>query len=81
MTKARNLIKDADRIFFLVFGYDKENLHLLNIPGILRLSEDIYGTAKGLTPKEIGDIKDIFPSNVRTHIEDTDCLSLLRKYL
>ena len=86
LEEARKLIREAQHIFFLGFGYAKENLELLNIPKILKKGQNIYGTALGLTPKEIQDIKSIFPDHSPpyascVHIEDLDCLMLLRQHL
>lgn len=83
-----NLINEAQNIFFLGFGYAKENLEAigLNRP-ILKKGHNIWGTALGLTDNEI--IKNI--SLIRTnnphvayekfHIENCDSLTLLRDYL
>ena len=89
----KSVIKNAKRIFFLGFGYAKENMEVLNIPRILR-TQEIYGTALGLTQKEIYTIyqsfwknpayKDVTPalaSATNIKIENLDCVSLLKKYL
>ena len=79
--EAHNLIQKAQRIFFLGFGYAKENLAILQIPNILE-SQTIYGTAFGSTSTEITKIsrrigKQFFPPI----IEPWDCLRLLREHL
>ena len=88
--EAKDLIKKAKRIFLLGFGYAPENLKLLDIPNILNKKQKIYGTGYGLYPEEIKKrIKSINPparpteisGNRNIHIEDCDCLELLRKYL
>ncbi|MHC4462875.1 MAG: hypothetical protein ACYS30_15810 [Planctomycetota bacterium] len=88
--EAKDLIKKAKRTFFLGFGYAPENLKLLDIPNILNRNQKIYGTGYGLYPEEIKKrIKSITPpvrpteisDNRNIHIEDCDCLKLLRKYL
>lgn len=86
LKEAHELLRKAQHIFFLGFGYAKENLELLNIPKALKQGQNIYGTALGLTPKEIQDKKTIFPDQSPpyaslVHIEDLDCLMLLRQYL
>jgi len=86
LEEARELISNAQHIFFLGFGYAKENLKVLNIPKILKKGQNIYGTALHLTKKEIKDIQSIFPDMPPpyasyVHIENIDCLMLLRQYL
>ncbi len=94
---ARELISLAERIFFLGFGYAKENLEALGFPGVLRPEHLIYGTARGWTLKEIADIQTFFvqglqqseskpidrPINAqaRVRIRDCDCVELLREFL
>jgi len=82
LEEARKLISEAQHIFFLGFGYAKENLKLLKIPEILNPKQNIYGTALGSTPKEIQDISSIFREIVSPHrsvnIEGKDCLEYLR---
>lgn len=85
LEEAQQLIREAQNIFFLGFGYAKENLNILNIPGILNPKQNIYGTALESTPKEIKDIRSIFSEIVRHqrshNFEGKDCLALLRQYL
>ena len=76
----RPTLHNAKRIFFLGFGYHKENMEILNIPDILNLKQEIYGTALGFTDKEIKDIKKQFPTKT-VKIENIDCVELLREYL
>jgi len=89
---AQDLVRKAKRIFFLGFGYAKENLEALNITQVIRDEQEIYGTALGFMPREIRQVQSIFLEAIRskgTHgtvrndimIEDLDCLSLLRKHL
>lgn len=83
---AISLIEKASRIFFLGFGYAKENLDLLKLPQILKRGVKVYGTAYGLTPNEILKIKNIFRPILDTqlkyiHIEEMDSLMLLRQFL
>lgn len=83
---AISLIEKARRIFFLGFGYAKENLDLLKLPQILKRGVNVYGTAYGLTTNEILKIKNIFRPILDTdlkyiHIEEMDSLMLLRQFL
>lgn len=83
--EARKLIREADRIFFLGFGYADENLKILGLPDSLDFRLKIYGTAFGNTQREISAIKMKFQKPEHNYpefiIEDRDCFSLLREYL
>jgi hypothetical protein len=91
LDKARKLIQEAQQIFFLGFGYAKENLEALGFPEVLTREHVIFGTAMDARPKEIGDLQDSFarglaasiplasPSHVQ--IGRWDCVALLREFL
>ncbi len=83
-------ISNAQRIFFLGFGYADENLKAIGIPSsAITKGINVYGTAKGLTEKEIGEIKTMLEWKYDNRgvpwtnpvIENTDCYKLLRQYL
>jgi hypothetical protein len=87
-----NKIQGAKKIYFLGFGFARENLDIIGIPANLRMGQKIYGTAFGLFPNEIENIKSRLRENpeIRTEegqdktpitIENVGCLELLRKYL
>ena len=90
---ARDQIEKAEQIFFLGFGYAKENLEALGLPGTLRSDQRIYGTALGCTEREIRDVETFFvlgleqaekkQSNKRDQvkIKNCDCVALLREFL
>ncbi len=81
--EAIQLISKADRILFLGFGYDQENLKILKFP-IEKHSMQIYGTAFKQTSNEIinNENKVCIRSNDK-NIKFVDCNSifLLREYL
>jgi hypothetical protein len=90
--KAKGLLSRAQRVFFLGFGYAHENLRVLGIPEIFGSDHEIFGTARGSSEEERKAIRSSFTMNPHTgtgskvrsanvHIEDVDCLALLRKYL
>ena len=93
LQKAREEISTAERLFFLGFGYAKENLEALGLPDTLRPDQHTYGTARGCTKREIGDIERLFtlalehvetrPSNKSNQVQivDCDCVALLREFL
>ncbi len=53
------LISGADKIYFLGFGYNKENLSLLDIYGNIIKNIKIYGTAYGLNEQKIYEVRKI----------------------
>jgi hypothetical protein len=48
LTETHNLIKQAEQIFFLGFGYAPENLEILKLPDRTKKATSIYGTTFGL---------------------------------
>jgi len=82
----KELVRNANRIYFLGFSYAEENLKLLGIPDKLNDTQKIYGTAFQNTFNEIKKIKFRLnrepargeKSNIL--IEDCDCLTLLRNH-
>ncbi len=88
LEEARSLLSKAQRVFFLGFGYADENLDALGIPGVLAKVPLVCGTAWHFTEKEIDKVKLRLRGGdgggakpTATIVEDSDCLSLLRKYL
>jgi hypothetical protein len=75
---AKKLISNSKRIFFLGFGYDENNLSILNLPGSLS-GNFVVGTALHSTENERQQIRDLFRLNFT--LRDCDCLTLLREYL
>ena len=81
LKRAQKLIFQADRILFLGFGYDNQNLEILKIPEILE-NKEVYGTAYNKTNSEIIHIKNKLGfSRKRSEIHNYDCLTLLREHL
>lgn len=88
LDEARELVAQAGRVFFLGFGYARENMDILDLPAKIPSECQVYGTAYGLIEEER---RRVFASvhnprkvdQERTTIElgDVDCLTLLRKYL
>jgi len=81
LKEAHNLISEAERIFFLGFGYARENLETLKIPQILNNRLQIYGTALNFTKREIESVQEIFQYVPLVYIDNVDCLTLLRESL
>lgn len=86
LKEARNVLSTASRVFFLGFGYAKENLDALKIPKVLANCAEIDGTALGFTKGEIEAVKYLsfkgHPALLAAGaIENLDCLALLRERL
>ena len=93
LSEAHELLKSAQRIFFLGFGYAPENMEVLNLPQLIPPRCEVCGTAFGMTERQIAAIETAVrsprrrgqnsPVEVRPKIEDKDCdcLRLLRKHL
>ena len=94
LTKAHEWIKEAKKIFFLGFGYARENMAMLNLPGGIPPCCKVYGTAVNLEAEQISDIKNNIIQTLtpkaeaqgyfdkgQVSIEAIDCLTLLKKSL
>ncbi|MGD0785727.1 MAG: SIR2 family protein [Sedimentisphaerales bacterium] len=94
LAEAKKLIAEANKIFFLGFGYAEENMDILGLPQIISLGAKIYGTGLGLEQKEREKIHSRVWAGLKPEpeikmkkglyeiiIEDMDCLKLLRNYL
>ncbi|MBD3342818.1 MAG: hypothetical protein GF353_27215 [Candidatus Lokiarchaeota archaeon] len=81
--KAHRLISEADRVLFLGFGYDDQNLNILKLPELVK-DKQVYGTAYEATNNEIGNIKiklNFKDVKSKSEIYNFDCLMLLREHL
>lgn len=88
-----DIIRHAERIFFLGFGFAKENVERLKINEALDYGQAIFGTAFGHTEKEKVKFVQTLVSGIIDHslksqlrkggikLEDCDCLQLLRDWL
>ena len=82
-------ISAAKRIFFLGFGFAKENIDVLDIPNLLTDKHQIYGTAFGMTNKEILRVRSQLSQNFKNkdpvlhnpRIKNMNCYEILREYL
>jgi glycosyltransferase involved in cell wall biosynthesis len=82
-SQADLLLRSAKKIFFLGFGYDKQNLEILGIPQRFKdipKPPSILGTGQGLLSVEIKKIK-LRLGRPESVIEACDCKELLRKNL
>lgn len=88
LKEAKKLIKEAERIFCLGFGFAPENVDILKLSESMNSSCSLYGTALDLENGQIELIKDRICKGFRNEdnrdrirIENMDCLRLLKKYL
>ncbi len=85
LSRAREILTDAERIFFLGFGHAKENILALGIPASIRKGTQIYGTALNSTKREIADACNLFSGLSQVQgkfkLADVDCRSLLDQFL
>jgi len=80
---------NALRFYFLGFGYAEENVDVLGIRKVFNGDQEIYGTAMGLSVKEISEKRGYLGTNFRVkdsalnnpRIKDVDCHKLLRDWL
>jgi hypothetical protein len=90
--KASQLLDTYKRIFFLGFGYAEENLDAIGFPGNIDETWTINGTARGMTLKEILDVRRSLARNFKSNIyqaypginpriEDRNSYELLREHL
>jgi hypothetical protein len=88
----KELLTKYKRIFFLGFGFDKDNLNAIDLPNKVNNDWSILGTAKGMTAGEIDEARSRinikFPDYARHDprysnpvLKDVDSCSLLRQYL
>jgi hypothetical protein len=63
------IIKKADRIFILGFGYDISNMFNISLPNSLRPGQKLYGTAMGYNKKAISELQTYVSSGYSQIIE------------
>jgi len=76
------MIADSKYIYFLGFGYARENLQVLSLPEILKPNQHIYGTAFGYYEEEITKLSKRFLRDKKLHnlrFMNCDNLELLRR--
>ena len=78
--ECKNILDAANEIYFLGFGFLRENLQKIGLLELNLKHKDIYGTGKGLLAAEINRIKNKFPESHNITIEDVNCTTLLKKY-
>jgi hypothetical protein len=79
----KEIIARARFIYFLGFGYDKNNMEIIGLPDAITPGHRICGTFKNAKQKEISDVVKVFrkiASHNLIHIVSCGCVDLLREY-
>lgn len=76
--KAREMIEKAQRIIFLGFGYDRDNVSNL---GLLPPRDDLVriGTGMNIVGQERQDVHDLFEGKIELGVESENILAFLRR--
>ena len=81
LEKIKALFDKYNRIFFMGFGFAKENLDILSIPEVIKPTHEIFCSAYGLTEKEILRIKVRFKRHKKLFFVQGSNLNLLKTCL
>jgi len=77
--RAKQILREAQRIYFIGFGYDPTNMHRL---GIVDLEQNrAVGSAHGLVPREIDSIRRASNGRIAFDRHFNDCLEFLRYHV
>jgi len=68
--KISQLIKDAERIFFLGFGFAEENLALLNFENNINKKTPIFGTCFKLSDRRIDILRRKLATKIKRHYDN-----------
>ena len=71
-TEAKRLIKEAETICFLGFGYDKTNMDRLSLKTSILSGRRVFGTAVHMGGAELTMIKAYFGSKIRIKLGESD---------
>ena len=88
-------IGEAEKVFFLGFGFAKENLEILNLPNAFQPQQQIFGSGVGYLKEEIIKLRSIFTNGAtfprcnpgKPHPQNiviesgVSCINIIRKYL
>ncbi|MBK9098079.1 MAG: hypothetical protein IPM14_08185 [bacterium] len=87
LEEIKKIIIEAERIFFLGFGYSKENIEAIGLVNIMTKHQSVFGTALNFTDRERIKVKSLLMKlnpglpDHHIHIENLDCVGILREYL
>ncbi len=78
--EAQKLLKEAEVVCFLGFGYDQRNIErLLNPPGILN-GKKVFCSAFKLSLARVDQAKELLGQNAKWGSKDEDCFKFLETY-
>ena len=79
--KIQKVLKEADRLYILGFGFDDYNIKVLNFPNSIKNIKEVFITTKGLV-KNRSDIifERIFKYQDIMHFEPESCEKLLKEH-
>ena len=77
--RARELLKSAERVYFLGFGYHPDNLARLGLDEDQWTGSALAGTCHGLGSREIADIRERCSVDISVDRTDMDCLTFFRE--
>ncbi len=81
--KSKQLLEQADRVYFLGFGYSKENMEILDIPNTITKARRIFGTAINFPTPLVQNLTQKFKTHVNTIVtigNNMKCRELLYTY-
>ena len=87
LEEIKKIIIETERIFFLGFGYSKENMEAIGLMNVLTKHQSVYGPALNFTDKERIKVKSLLMKlnpglpDHHIHIDDLDCVGILREYI
>jgi hypothetical protein len=76
--RAKQLMTDADRVYFMGFGFSEANVARLGISQLDCLRDKAFSTAVGLTDREMSDIRGHLCGGNIGFRDGLDCTGLLR---
>ncbi|MEN6577235.1 MAG: hypothetical protein ABFD90_12900 [Phycisphaerales bacterium] len=87
LNDAQQFLRCAEQIFFLGFGYSRENMNMLGLPAVIPPQCQVYGTAYGLEEEErvrvcasVHDPRKVDQKKTVIEAGNVDCLTLLRRH-
>ena len=77
--RARELLKAAERVYLLGFGYRPDNLARLGLDEDQWTGPTLAGTCCGLGSRELADIRERCPVDISGDRRDVDCMGFFRE--
>jgi hypothetical protein len=77
--RARELLGMAERVYFLGFGYRRDNISRLGLDNTQWTGPELAGTCYGLGARQIADIQARCPVDISVDMKDLDCMAFFRE--